>query len=93
MTGISVDGGEGNVIERNTAADKLGDGIVLKKEGHTIVGNAANRNEGWGIYADVGTIDGGGNTASGNAEPSQCFGPVVGSPQERQRLCILPSKV
>jgi parallel beta-helix repeat protein len=78
--GISVDGGEGNVIEHNTADDNLGDGIVLSNEGHTIVGNTANRNDGWGIYAALGTIDGRGNSASGNAEGAQCFGPVVCSP-------------
>jgi hypothetical protein len=31
-------------------------------------------NLGWGIFADVGNIDGGRNTARGNEEPEQCFG-------------------
>ncbi len=33
-------------------------------------------NGGWGIYAPVGAIDGGGNFAAGNIEPGQCVGVV-----------------
>ena len=36
--------------------------------------NRANNNDGWGINAAPGNVDGGGNRASGNAEPAQCFG-------------------
>ena len=35
-----------------------------------------NFNDGWGILASSGNIDGGANTASGNAEPGQCSGVV-----------------
>ena len=44
--------------------------------GHTLTGNTANFNDGWGIFAEPGTIDGGGNKAVGNAEPAQCSGVV-----------------
>lgn len=68
---------DGNLLDRNTADDNQADGIVLAKGGHTITGNAARGNGGWGIHAPLGTIAGGGNTASGNKEPSQCFGAVT----------------
>ena len=78
--GIAVDdsavGGVGNLIERNTADANGGDGIMVTGVGHEITANRAQLNGGWGIYAPAGAIDGGGNFAAGNLEPSQCVGVV-----------------
>jgi parallel beta-helix repeat protein len=65
-----------NLIDANTANTNLGDGIVVGNGGHTISNNTAKSNQGWGIYAAPGNTDGGGNIASGNTEPTQCFGVV-----------------
>lgn len=65
--------GQGNLIDRNTANGNGGGGIDVSSPGHTVVGNKANFNDGWGIFAAQGTIDGGNNYALGNAEPAQCF--------------------
>ncbi len=51
---------------------------LVNKIGHTVVGNRADNNMGWGIYATVATslgmnVDGGGNRAEGNKELLQCF--------------------
>ncbi|MCX6463889.1 MAG: DNRLRE domain-containing protein [Pseudonocardiales bacterium] len=43
---------------------------------HTIRGNTVSGNDGWGIFAVPGNVDGGGNAASGNSEPGQCSGVV-----------------
>ncbi len=84
-TGISVEGEvldangdpvDGNTIEDNEATGNLGDGISVGGAGHTVTANEAYNNGAWGISAAVGTIDGGGNLASGNAEPEQCTGVV-----------------
>ncbi|ANW16995.1 right-handed parallel beta-helix repeat-containing protein [Streptomyces clavuligerus] len=78
--GISVDGeaaaGTGNRLIRNTAEANLGDGIHVAKAVHTLQDNIARDNDGWGILAGPGNTDGGGNRASGNAEPGQCAGVV-----------------
>ena len=75
--GISIDGvapsGQGNLIDRNTAMSNGSDGIIVSGTGHTIVANAAYMNDGWGMYAEPGNTDGGGNLAAGNVEPEQCF--------------------
>jgi hypothetical protein len=39
-----------------------------------VAGNTANNNGNLGILAVPGTIDGGGNNASGNGNPAQCVG-------------------
>jgi CSLREA domain-containing protein len=88
--GISVDAtapaGSGNLIDRNTANSNSGDGISVNAAVHTIVGNVANANDGWGMLVVPGNVDGGGNAASGNAEPTQCsgvaclIGPAPGAP-------------
>ena len=88
--GIAVDdlapAGRGTVIESNSAGDNGGDGIVVGQSGHTVTANRAVNNGGWGIYAELGTTDGGGNEAAGNVEPGQCFqiacaiGEAPGSP-------------
>ena len=68
--------GQGNVVERNTADANGGDGIIVEGAGHTLTANSTMLNGGWGIYAPVGAIDGGGNFAAGNMEPGQCLGIV-----------------
>ena len=72
---------DSNVVRGNTTHGNLGDGIVAAA-GHELADNAASNNAGWGIDGaeatpdGAGVIDGGGNTASGNAEPEQCRGVV-----------------
>jgi parallel beta-helix repeat protein len=72
----SAPAGQGNVVERNVADANGGDGIIVEGAGHTLKDNSTSLNGGWGIYAPVGAIDGGGNFAAGNMEPGQCFGIV-----------------
>jgi parallel beta-helix repeat protein len=79
--GIHVEGAtenhlQGNVIWCNTANENKGDGIVLTALTHTVKSNLANANEGWGIHAAIGSVDGGGNVAAGNSEPAQVSGVV-----------------
>jgi CSLREA domain-containing protein len=79
----------GALIEGNTTNENAGDGITVADGGHTIRNNTAHHNAGFGILAGEtpnpgeppsGTnIDGGGNVASGNAEPEQCVGVVCGT--------------
>ena len=72
----STNAANGNMIDRNIASSNSGVGITVNGGGHTIVANTANFNDGWGILANSGNIDGGGNEATGNAEPAQCSGVV-----------------
>jgi parallel beta-helix repeat protein/predicted outer membrane repeat protein len=67
---------QGNRIEYNTVSNNSGGGIYVNAAAHTITGNVVESNDGWGIYAVPGNINGGGNVAAGNAEPAQCFGIV-----------------
>ena len=55
-----------------------GDGISVTGPGHRVADNIAHHNAAFGIDAAEGTVDGGGNTASGNGEPEQCRGVVCG---------------
>jgi CSLREA domain-containing protein len=64
--------GQGNRIEYNTVSNNSS-GIFVNAAAHTITGNVVESNDGWGIYAVQGNIDGGGNLAAGNAEPAQCY--------------------
>ena len=66
----------GNRLAGNTASGNVADGIVLSKGGHWVSANIARGNGGWGIDAAPGTVDGGGNVASGNLKPEQCVGVV-----------------
>ncbi|MBX3055537.1 MAG: right-handed parallel beta-helix repeat-containing protein [Anaerolineae bacterium] len=68
--------GQGNLIEANIVSSNGGDGISVNGGGHTITNNTADLNGGWGIYAAVTGMDGGGNRALGNDEPTQCFNVV-----------------
>ena len=65
--------GQGNLIDRNAANANGSDGILVAGTGHTVVANSAYMNAGWGMYAEPGNTDGGGNLAAGNEEPEQCF--------------------
>jgi CSLREA domain-containing protein len=77
----------GAVIEGNTANENGSDGLTIASGGHTVRNNIAHNNAGFGINAGenavpgeppdpAANIDGGGNVASGNAEPEQCIGVV-----------------
>ena len=73
MGGISVDAGAiGNTVDGNAARGNGGDGISVISAGTVVRDNLARHNQGWGIYAEPGVIDGGRNGASGNTEPLQC---------------------
>jgi parallel beta-helix repeat protein len=61
-----------NTIAGNSAQGNGGDGLSVNAIGTTVRGNLARTNQGWGIYATAGVIDGGDNGAAGNAEPAQC---------------------
>jgi parallel beta-helix repeat protein len=70
--GISVVEATGFVVTKNSAHDNEGDGIQVES-GNTVAKNTANQNGDYGIEASPGVIDGGGNKASGNGNPSQCL--------------------
>ena len=71
--GIWVDAeATGNTVEGNAARGNGGDGISVISPGTVVRNNLARLNQGWGIYAEPGVIDGSRNGASGNAEPLQC---------------------
>lgn len=65
-----------NVISRNAARGNGGDGLNVSSAGTVVRNNLATQNQGWGIYAAPGVVDGGANGANGNAEPAQCYGIV-----------------
>jgi parallel beta-helix repeat protein len=72
--GISVDGGAvSTTIEGNAARGNGGDGFHVMAAGSVVRNNLARQNQGWGIYAAPGVVDGGANGASGNAELAQCY--------------------
>ena len=74
-------GSDGNRLARNVANGNHGAGIAIVEDnkghaaGNSLKGNTAKRNGGPGIDAVPGTIDKGGNRASGNANP-QCVNVV-----------------
>ena len=76
--GIFVVASTGNQLIGNVANSNLDSGIVFAEDkpgdttGNSLKGNTAKRNRGHGIDATAGTVDGGGNRASGNATPPQC---------------------
>jgi parallel beta-helix repeat protein len=61
-----------NTIAGNSAQGNGGEGFSMNALGTTVQSNLARTNQGWGIYAVAGVIDGGGNGAAGNAELAQC---------------------
>ena len=77
--GIYVAASTGNQLLANVANANVDTGIGIFEDtpgdaaGNSLKGNTANRNQNHGIDAVTGTIDGGGNRASGNAIPPQCL--------------------
>ncbi len=75
-------GSKGNRLAGNVVSGNGGVGITIVKDnngpatGNSLKGNTANRNGYHGIDAVAGTIDKGGNRASGNRTPPQCVGVV-----------------
>jgi parallel beta-helix repeat protein len=68
-------------VGRNTATGATWDGIFIERRaGATVQNNIANDNARHGINAVAGTIDGGGNTASGNGASPQCVNVACSSP-------------
>ena len=75
------------IVGRNIASDNegvnpgetTGVGILSDQAGTTIRSNTANNNTAYGIQAAEGTIDGGGNVASGNGI-QDCVNVVCSSP-------------
>jgi parallel beta-helix repeat protein len=77
--GIYVVAASGNQLSGNVANANLDTGILIAEgepgdtSGNSLKGNAANKNRGHGIDAIAGSVDGGGNRASGNATSPQCL--------------------
>ena len=70
-TGFDLYGGVVFDGERGVIADNLfdsndGDGLRVEGNATVVTSNKAIGNLGWGIWAEEGVIDGGGNSASGN---------------------------
>jgi parallel beta-helix repeat protein len=64
--------GTGNLLSENDARFNGDDGIDLDRAGNTVSRNDVRRNLDWGIESVAGTIDAGGNRASGNGQAAQC---------------------
>ena len=62
----------------NRAIAAGGDGFNVRSPSATLRNNRASRNADLGIQAVRGVIDGGGNGASGNADPRQCVNVTCG---------------
>jgi hypothetical protein len=62
----------GTLLQGNYAHGFHDDGIDVRAAATRLVGNRADSNGGFGINAVAGVTDGGGNTASGNDEATQC---------------------
>jgi parallel beta-helix repeat protein len=72
--GIGVTSGPGNVVKANVVSRSAADGINVAAASTWIGLNVALKNGALGISAVPGVVDGGGNTASGNANAAQCAG-------------------
>ena len=76
--GIFIGASTGNALIGNVASNNNDSGIEFGEDtpgdsaGNSLKGNAANKNRNHGIDAVTGTVDGGGNHASGNAVQPQC---------------------
>jgi hypothetical protein len=57
-------------VNRNVAEDASDIGIQLISPGTFVRANAAHNNGVYGIFGPEGTVDGGGNVASGNGDGS-----------------------
>lgn len=62
-----------SALVRNVVTGSGDDGFDINSPTTTLTGNRARRNDGLGIEAVFGVIDGGGNRASGNGNPLQCL--------------------
>jgi parallel beta-helix repeat protein len=71
--GIWAEEASGSDIKGNEATGNGGDGLTVGGAGAVVASNLAVQNQGWGIYAAAGVVDGGGNGARGNAEAAQCY--------------------
>jgi large repetitive protein len=78
--GITVfEGAKLNIVAGNVANANVDSGIVVSEgepgdtAGNSLTSNTANKNQNHGIDAVAGTVDGGGNRASGNAVAPQCL--------------------
>jgi large repetitive protein len=77
--GINVRASTGNEVSGNVANANLDTGILIAEDkpgdttGNSLKGNTANKNRGHGIDAIAGSVDGGGNRASGNSTSPQCL--------------------
>jgi parallel beta-helix repeat protein len=75
--GIAIGpGASATRIVGNVANASFDDGIDVDAPGTVVRANTANNNGDLGIEAIEGTIDGGGNRASGNGNPLQCVNVV-----------------
>jgi parallel beta-helix repeat protein len=78
--GIGVDPSvERTVVKRNHVFRAGGHGILIGNPTTTVTRNEARYNDGLGIRAVEGVIDGGGNRASGNGDPRQCLNVLCSS--------------
>ena len=82
MSGIGVFDPTASVSAATTPANNSGSGIQLFEPGAYVARNTANDNGEWGINGVLGTIDGGGNRASGNA--------AAGAVPERDLRAVAP---
>jgi nitrous oxidase accessory protein NosD len=81
--GLLVDSnwvGSDTRISANTARLSLEDGLEIDAPGAALRRNLVLNNADWGIEADPGTIDLGGNRAAGNGEAAQCLNVVCKKP-------------
>ena len=75
VAGILVTGpSTSNTLSENLASRNASDGIRVRTAGNQLERNTANRNRRRGIDAVAGTVDAGGNRASGNGLSPQCTG-------------------
>jgi parallel beta-helix repeat protein len=75
--GIAIDPAvERTVVKRNHVFHAGAHGILVGNPTTTVTRNEARYNQGLGIKAVEGVIDGGGNRASGNGDPRQCVNVV-----------------
>ena len=73
--GSNIPGSGATLISGNQSNNNDDDGIDIDSSGYVVLANEADNNAADGINA-VGNVNGGGNTAMGNAfcnEPAFCF--------------------
>jgi parallel beta-helix repeat protein len=72
--GVYIEASTGNLLDGNTTSENTTDGVHVNSAGNSIAATTALNNLRRGIEAVAGTIDGGGNHASGNGLEPQCTG-------------------